>query len=322
MTQPLKCCKSLLLSLTAVGLLVGCEAALNLEGVHAEQAREIRRTDDLQGIASNGTTLVAVGNQGLVLRKDLNATQWQRQQLPGQPALIGVAACADHHFVALDMDKQVWRSDAAGANWQAVSVPTTEDLITITCAPDNSIWLAGSFTTLLHSTDAGSSWQENTLNEDAMITRIQFLDAKTAVIGGEFGLFSRSEDGGKSWSMPNYLPGDFYVNDLLFTSSATGWVSGLSGKILKTVDGGEQWQPVATPTTAPLYGLQTVGERLVAFGDRATILLLQDQQWQRVPNPHPPVYLRAAVAAADDTILVAGGAGSLYAVPLMTEQEK
>lgn len=297
-------------------VLTGCEAPLNLEGVDKELEKQVRRTDQFQGIATNDTALVAVGADGLVLTSPLSALNWQRSVIAGSPALVDVAVCSDQSFVALSMDKKVWFSQDNGQSWTDSQLPTPEDVLDLTCAPDNSVWVVGSFSTVLNSSDQGATWTENTLNEDAMLTGIQFLDQNTALVTGEFGLVARSDDGGMSWNAPEYIPNDFYTQSAHFPSVEQGWVAGLSGQIMYTEDGGISWTRQATPTESPLYGFYQAGDRLFAYGDHATVLEYTGADWKRIPNPKMPVYIRDAVQLENGELLMAGGFGSLYTLDI------
>lgn len=296
--------------------LAGCEAALNLEGVEAEQEKQVRRTDQFQGVAVNDTAMVVVGADGLVLTSPVGQTDWLRQELEGAPALVDVAACPDQGFVALSMDKRVWFSADHGQSWTPKALDTAEDVLAITCAPDNGVWVVGSFSTVLNSSDAGDTWSEASFEEDAMLTSIEFLDATTVFVTGEFGLISRSDDGGKNWNAPEFIPNDFYTQGAHFTSANSGWVAGLSGQILYTEDAGASWQRQAAATESPLYGFYQSGERLFAYGDHAVVLEFDGSQWQRFPNKAMPVYIRDAEQLTDGRLLLAGGFGSLYTLDI------
>jgi photosystem II stability/assembly factor-like uncharacterized protein len=298
--------------------LVGCEAPLNLEGVEAEKQKQVRRTDQLQGIAANATTLVVVGSDGIVLTSPVDELYWSRHQLDGAPALIDVAACPDQSFVALSIDKTTWFSSDNGSTWQSKPLSTHEDVLDLTCAPDNSVWVVGSFSTVLNSTDKGESWNEATLNEDVMLTGIQFVDQNTVFISGEFGLVSRSDDAGMSWNMPEMIPNDFYTHAAYFTSATEGWVGGLSGQVLYTEDGGASWHKQLTPTESPIYGFYSNAETLFAFGDHSTLLRFNGQDWAAVNSHGRPVYLRDAVQLPSGELLLAGGSGSLFPLAIQS----
>ncbi len=293
-------------------LISGCEASLNLDGVYSERKKNIRRTDQLQGITANQSVFAAVGAAGVVLTSNKSTLDWHRQHLEGRPALVDITACPDNSLVILSIDKNIWRSIDNGKTWSVVSLPTQEDMIALACAPDNSIWVAGSFSTILFSKDNGKTWVEKTLNEDAMLTSIQFVDASHAIVTGEFGLVSHSSDGGVNWDAPRYIPDDFYVQTAVFTSFNNGWVGGLNGKILYTSDKGSTWQSQPTPTQSPIYGFYQLGPRLFAFGDHATILEYLNNQWVVLPNHNRPVYLRDAIALSGNELLFVGGFGSLF----------
>jgi photosystem II stability/assembly factor-like uncharacterized protein len=296
--------------------LTGCEAPLNLEGVENELSKQVRRTDQLQGIAVNQSSIAVVGADGLVLSSPVQELKWTRQQITEKPALVDIAACPDQSFVALSLDKKVWFSADNGQSWEGSQLPTYEDVLDLTCAPDNSVWVVGSFSTVLNSSDKGQNWTENTLNEDAMLTNIQFMDENTAVVTGEFGFLSRSDDAGQTWNAPEYMPNEFYSQNAHFTSSNSGWVAGLSGKILHTVDGGASWTNQPTPTESPLYGFYQAGDRLFAYGDHATVLEFTGIDWKQIPNPKMPVYIRDAVQLENGQLLMAGGFGSLYTLDI------
>ncbi|MEH6811206.1 MAG: YCF48-related protein [Motiliproteus sp.] len=309
--------KVLLAATVAPLLMTGCEAPLNLEGVTQELQKQVRRTDQFQAIASNGATLVAVGDDGLVMTSPENKLAWTRQQISEQPPLVDVASCPDNSFVALSMDKKVWRSDDNGSSWQASDLPTQEDVMALTCAPDSSIWVVGSFSTILSSNDQGQNWNENTLGEDAFLTSIVFLDAHTAILTGEFGVVSRSDDGGQSWNEPEYIPNDFYIQGAHFNSVDVGWVAGLSGQILFTEDAGMNWTQQQTPTESPIYGFYRIDGELFAYGDHGTVLKLDGISWHKVAvEGGKPVYLRDAQRLNDGSLLLAGGSGSLLSLDL------
>lgn len=306
------------LTLATTLLLSACEAPLDLTGVEQEQDKSIRRTDQIQALASNGQVQVAVGNDGLVLTRSeesraIGSEGWQRQSLPGAPGLIDVEACADTSLIALSFEKQLWRSDDHGAHWQAFDIPTQENLLDLTCAPDGRYWAVGSFSTLISSDDQGRNWQENSLNEDAMLTGIQFIDDSLAYASGEFGLVARSTDGGESWEVLPPMLDEFYPQSTLFTDADSGWSVGLDGTVLHTLDGGESWQLSPTPVAAPLYGLLESADGLYALGENATLLKHEGSQWTPVPVPARPVYLRAALTTAEG-LLVAGGNGTLLSL--------
>jgi len=297
-------------------LLTGCEAPLNLGGVEQQLQEPVRRTDQILAVATTSGLEVAVGSDGLVLRRESSQAPWQRQILDTRPSLIDVEFCPDGSLIALGFERQLWRSDDRAVNWQPIALDTPENLLDLACAPDGSYWAVGSFSTLLSSRDGGASWNEDTLGEDAILSTIQFLDDGSAYATGEFGIVARSDDSGRHWEVLNPIPDDFYPQAARFVTRAQGWVVGLDGRVLHTKDAGLNWQIEPTPVVAPLYGIVQAGEELIALGENGTLIHRLQGQWQLMNGPLTPVWLRDAARQEDGHLLIAGGAGTLLSLDL------
>jgi photosystem II stability/assembly factor-like uncharacterized protein len=294
----------------------GCEAPLKLEAVERTLEQPLRRSDRYQAAADNGATIVAVGNQGLILRSADRGRTWARQELPGWPSFIDVTACGDGGFAALATEGQVWTSDGKGKSWSSHSLDNEEAPQAITCDPGDRLWVVGSFSSIFSSEDDGESWLQNSLDEDVILTNVQFIDEVTGFITGEFGTVLTTSDGGRQWEPLPPLPDDFYPLGMFFRNAQTGWVTGLGGQILHTADGGNSWQEQSTATLAPLYGIEPAGPGLFAVGGEGMILELHGKQWQRLDyGERVRVYLRATLAIGDETLLTAGNDGTLLMVP-------
>ena len=134
---------------------VWLRSPLNLAGVEQELAKPIHRYDQFQAAARNDQQWWLWGSAGAVLVSGDNGRTWQRQELPGRPALIDVALCADGRFVALDTTRRVWLSDHSATDWQAHPIETMEAVMALTCDGQNRIWVVAGFSTILSSADGG-----------------------------------------------------------------------------------------------------------------------------------------------------------------------
>ncbi|MEW8425032.1 MAG: YCF48-related protein [Candidatus Thiodiazotropha sp.] len=294
------------------GLLAGCEAPLDLSLVEREIKKPIYRFDQLKAAASNHRRIIAVGDYGTVLTSLDKGETWQRTQLPTQSSLVAVASCEDGSFAAIDTVRKVWLSDAQGSDWRADQLETMESPMAISCDPRGRFWIAASFSTLIHSDETQGNWQEISQQEDMQFTSIQWLDGEHAVVTGEFGSLYFTGDGGESWERGNDIPNEFYPMAAWFSTLDEGWVAGLSGTILHTRDRGETWQRQASVSSAPIYNLIPQGERLYATGDNGTLLQLDGDSWQRVPEtPRLFSYLITAIPQGEKRLLVMGGSGTI-----------
>lgn len=304
-------------AILAVTVLSGCEAPLTMEGVEQAQQQPIHRTDRYQAVARNGSDVVVVGNQGVIVHSADNGASWQRVELPQWPALIDVTVCPNGTFVALAFEARVFVSTDAGASWTPQAMPTSETPQALTCAPDNKIWVIGAFTTRWTSTDAGQTWIESTDDEDALLTTVQFFDVDNGVITGEFGTVMFTNDGGESWETKPPLVDEFYPQSAYFKDAQTGWIAGLGGVILYTNDGGETWTEQETETVVPLYGLEQIGGNMYAVGGEGTVLALDGTHWRRFDHGKPiRLYIRAIQMLDDARALVAGVGGTLHIIEL------
>ncbi|WP_373186981.1 YCF48-related protein [Halopseudomonas sp.] len=305
------------LALASLGaLLIGCEAALDLDAVARQAEQPNQRTDFYQAMASNAEVTLLVGNQGVVVSSLDNGQQWQRQQLSTDMSLIDLDVCPDGSFIALSFDNQIWHADAQAQNWIAHALPSSEQMMAATCAPDGSWWAAGAFSTLQNSADQGQSWGEISFDEDAIFTTLQFVSAKQAIVSGEYGLRFITQDGGRSWEPSGSLPDEFYPHASHYRSLDQGWVGGLNGFIWHTRDAGETWQRQPTGTEAPVFGFIDGPQDLYAVGENATVLQLHGQRWASLPTPDQPLYLRAGRLLPNQHLLAAGGRGLLLNIPL------
>lgn len=290
--------------------LAGCNVTANLEAVSAARKAPILRSDQFQEVASNGKLLVGVGSHGAIVSSDNDGAAWKRTTLPGVSSLIGVAACPDGSWVALDFYHKVWVADPSATKWEARELATKANSLAITCDSRGQYWVVGSRTTLLSSSDKGVTWKSRDFGEDAILMSIQFLDADNAVITGEFGTLLTTRDGGNSWQQGKKIPNDFFPHAALFTDTRTGWVSGLAGVILHTTDGGNTWVKQPGGVGAPMYALVKHKGDMFAMGINGLVLKLTAGEWNLVEG-RPAPYLRSALSLGDKGILVAGGAGTL-----------
>ena len=300
----------------AVSLVVmGCEAPLNLSGVDQERERLLHRYDQFQGAADNGSVLVVVGAGGTVLTSTNKGQDWQRRQLDGSPSLIGVTACPDGTFGALDPLHGLWVSTDGAASWLPRKIESPEVPLALTCDPQNRFWVVGGFSTIWMSADRGENWQEHSLGEDAQLTSVQFVAPDTGFITGEFGTVLVTRDAGINWERANDLPDEFYPQASLFLDRDQGWVVGLNGRTFYTGDSGNSWVKRNLDSDVSLFGLAAQGDRLYAVGDHGTFWILDGEQWTPYTHGKPAAsFLKVIHPVEDGVLLVAGGGGALFRI--------
>lgn len=319
-----------LMALLGSVLLSGCEPPLVLEGVEKERSKAVRRADDFQAMAYNGSTVVAVGARGVVVMSKDAGASWSRTILEGKPFLMDIDVCPDDSFVILDYLGNIWLLETAAAEWRPRPIDSMETPQAVTCDTEGRIWVVGGFSSILRSDDRGDTWSENVLNRDMYYTSVQFFDADNAILTGEFGVVTRTTDGGETWEMLEPIPDDFYPQAAWFQSPERGWVTGLKGTVFYTDNGGESWRSQETGTNDPIHNIVADGHSLYAVGSNGLILKCpacvtnesEEAAWQVVEHDLPVrFYLRGAVLI-EDKLWVAGAAGALHHIEVAGGQSE
>ncbi len=305
-------------SMLVLLLLAGCQARLDLTGVHAQQTRPIQRADLLQAAAEHEGMIVTVGAMGVVITSEDGGTSWQRTSIVEKPFFIDVSVCPAGDFHAIDNVDGLW-SRQSESSWSSRPLPEGTEPQALTCDVSGTLWVVGGFGTILSSVDAGSNWHVYSLDEDVYLTTVQFVDAAHGFVTGEFGTVLYTSDHGSTWQRAQDLPDSFYSQAAHFIDASTGWVVGLNGTIWHTSDGAQTWHQENNDNSAPLYGIAIVGDAIVAVGDNATVLYRRrgDPSWSKAESSvGMRTYLRAIVGLGGDQFTAAGG-GVLFtaAVP-------
>jgi photosystem II stability/assembly factor-like uncharacterized protein len=306
------------LSLAACGalaMLAGCGHKGGDAAPALAKQQAVLRIDQFQAAASNGKLAVAVGGRVAVV-SEVDGARSVRVTLPGTPALIDVASCADGSFAALDFYRKVWFSDDSAAHWTSRSIDGNWRPLALTCDSHNKIWVVGSGTTIASSANQGASWEQRDFKEDAMFNSIQFVDGDNGFITGEFGVVYRTTDGGANWNAAPKIPNDFYPYAALFVSPLEGYVSGLAGAMLRTIDGAKSWTTLENPGALPQFGLARQGGAIYSVGMGGSLQRLDNNRWTALDyGPRAPAFLRAIAPAGADRLLIAGALGAFKLVP-------
>lgn len=301
-------------------MLSGCEPPLVLDGVEEERSQAVRRADDFQAMAYNGSTAVAAGARGVIVMSRDGGDSWSRTILEGKPFLMDIDVCPDDSFVILDYLGNIWLLESAAAEWQPRPIDSMETPQTVACDTEGRIWVAGGFSSILRSDDRGETWSENVMNRDLYYTSVQVFDANNAILTGEFGVVTRTTDGGDTWEMLEPIPDDFYPQAAWFQSPERGWATGLNGTVFYTNNAGASWQSQETGTNDPIHNIVADGHSLYAVGSNGLILKCaacvtnesEEAAWQVIEHDLPVRFYLRGAAVIGGKLWVAGAAGALH----------
>jgi photosystem II stability/assembly factor-like uncharacterized protein len=158
--------------------------------------------------------MLAVGNQGTIIRSSDSGTSWKI-----------VMTGSDYVLNSLDVSSNIC--------W---------------IVGKNNI---SNYGILFNSLDAGLNWSLMSIPQFPNFNDIFFVGPNTGFIVGDNGLVLRTSDGGKNWGrIETYTTKNLY--SVYFINSQLGWIVGDSGTILNSSDGGNSWNPQSISGISPL----------------------------------------------------------------------
>lgn len=122
---------------------------------------------------------------------------------------------------------------------------------------------------------------------------------------------------GKSTANPEYTfayphLGNLYLENIKYTSNNTIYVAGRLGWLAKSIDAGLTWEPIQTPFTEHIRGLDIKGDSIVAVFNAGLIAISPDDglTWT-TPESNVTIDFRAVTFAPNGNIYIAGNAQTL-----------
>ncbi|MBK9243285.1 MAG: glycosyl hydrolase [Burkholderiales bacterium] len=302
----------------------------------------------LNGLASAGQRIVAVGQRGHILYSDDGGENWTQAEVPLSSDLVAVAFAGEKSGWTVGHDGVVLRSTDAGAAWTRQLDGRSAgalmlDYYTREAKPGDGRLAAA----LDEAKKFAAQGAENPLLD------VWFESETNGIAVGAFGLALRTRDGGASWEPMLHvidnpkalhlyavrgIAGDIYIAGeqglLLKLDRASGefralelpykgtlfgivgneravLVHGLRGTALRSTDGGRSWQPVETRLQVGLTGSTADRDgRIVVVSQAGHILVSSDDGASfKAAKVERPIPAAAVIATGKDSVVVAGPRG-------------
>ncbi len=171
-------------------------------------------TSSLNALASNGAIVIAVGNNGVILRSGDGGSWITPSSVPTTQNLYGISYSGSGIWNAVGAQGTLLTSSDNGVTWTAAASGTTNDL-RASVAQTSSVTTNGSTTvaysvvavgdkgTVLRSTDGGSTWAAQNSGTTANLLAVSQSSSQTTgsatnnqfVAAGNSGTVIRSTDG-------------------------------------------------------------------------------------------------------------------------------
>jgi photosystem II stability/assembly factor-like uncharacterized protein len=283
----------------------------------------IRRTDKFFDVAHvSGSTFIAVGYEGRILRSEDNGNHWTEVERPTNFSLTQVAFVGDTGW-AVGHQGTIVNTRDGGKTWAVQKSNTTKALFSVSFVDQNHGWACGDESTWLWTNNGGETWNAERMEvsqvglseetslavPDIIYYGVQFIDPQNGWMIGEFGNIRHTADGGKTWDSQHEVLLDQLVakggnKDVMtlgaffrvrFTDPQNGIIVGAGGAIATTDDGGKTWTWVSREGDKPdvpplhLYNVALPGKdgRVIATGTNGIVLLSDNKGVDWTPAKIP-----------------------------------
>ena len=193
----------------------------------------------------DASTVVAVGDAGVVLRSADSGSTWQavrEAEAARQVGLNGVAFGSAAVGVAVGYDGLLLRTSDGGQHWFGVGAGVTSQFLKRVAFNDaQTVVAVGSNGTVLRSTDTGLTWATVNAGTTDFLQGITFRNGVGLAVAYEGNLF-RSINGGAQWTR---IPATVVsgLGDIAFASNSVAVASFQNG-VIRSSDAGVTWQTV------------------------------------------------------------------------------
>jgi photosystem II stability/assembly factor-like uncharacterized protein len=268
----------------------------------------------LLSLASQGPTLLAAGERGIIDRSTDGGITWATIPTPTRATLARIMFTAPAEAFATGFDATILRSADAGLHWNVVNQSQKADAPIFGLVRAGAGYIAtGAFGHAYTSAD-GIAWHATRIpdtDEDPHFNALLSTSATAILLLGESGLAMNSPDAGATWHKLT-LP----IHASLFGGLVTGpghWLAyGLHGHLIATQNEGARWRELPTVTTTEYLGAALLADRRTVLVGRAGTVVLLDAQWhsaRALPQETRDSY--ADVLQTPSGAVIAAGEGGL-----------
>jgi photosystem II stability/assembly factor-like uncharacterized protein len=262
-------------------------------------------TDALDAVWGSGSSFVAVGGRGTILHSTDEGASWSRVTSGTNAILTGVWG-SDSTIVVVGFGT-ILRSTDDGVSWSPAASGVTSALLSV-WGSGSTILAVGGSGAILRSTDGGTTWSQVASGTSASLHAVWGSGSSFVAVGWG-GTILHSTDEGVSWS--RVTSGTTNTLHAVWGSGSSFVAVGWNGTILRSTDAGASWSPVTTGITNVLQGLWGSGSSFVAVGWNGTILRSTDEGVSWSPTASGSINTLEGVWGSGSTVMAVGAGGTI-----------
>ena len=303
------------------------------EAMTAPKAAQARMLD----ITTAGSQLVAVGEQGVILRST-DGKQWTQSPSPVNSMLTRVRFSDDKHGWVLGYSGSILQTEDGGATWKLRHYDQEQHAMYDILFLDKQHGIAvGGFGNVLETRDGGATWAATApalADQRLHLNTILRLADGSILIAGEHGLMARSTDEGTNWvALSSPYIGSFF--GAIAQGDKGAVVYGMRGNIFETADlaacpsvdiakwdpdtqvtvedpaklAALGWKKIENPSKESLFGTMQLKSSRVFFGINGTVMQQQNNEGALVPVRTPAVETLVHAVTFNNRVIAVGRQG-------------
>lgn len=289
--------------------------------------------DALFGVASRGTSAVAVGDSGRILY----ATQaphnsvWNRATSNPRQPMRAVTIAANDYVAVGDLGTLLRSTSEVGNVWGPVSSGTLKDLFGVTLVPFTCLIAVGDAGTVIRSASVDTDgWTHISVPTERKLHAIDAGSLRIVAVGDSGTVIWAASTIPGAWSEASVVP---TTEDLLGVAEGPGnpstrfWAVGRNGTLLRSLPNADQWEILDSTVGVDLHAIAfqppayTIG---VAVGDDGTILFSNGGGTWTAVDSHTTAHLYGVgytgsggggggfVAVGDSNVILWSGNGTAW----------
>ncbi len=233
---------------------------------------------DYNSFDSNGTYIIAVGNNGVINRSLNGGNSWSRkdenllinkiENIQYLSSTLGFVETSENQFSGIGL----FKTTDGGLSWNPSETGISDPINGVQFL-SQTLGYAITDNKFYESNDAGDSWTE--LHDFGLINDVSdlhFIDKNLGWVLGENEVF-KTTDGGSSWNEYQIPAYNYGVSDIYFLNETRGFVAQPDGRLLKSFDGGVSWTSEALNISETLNKIDfSDNSNGWVVGNRGTVL--------------------------------------------------
>ena len=240
------------------------------------------------GIATNNTSIIAVGERGHIAMSNDYGNTWQQSRNVPTKATLTAVSIIDNNVWAVGHDTTIIYSSDNGENWQVQFEDKERQmpLLDVLFVNESEGFAIGAYGTYLTTYDGGKNWNDQLISDDQdfHLNKIIKIDEFKLFVVAEAGNAYRSFDSGKNWeSIEMPYPGSMfgvikYENQII--------TYGLRGNVLVSEDFGETFIQLDSPVQDSLFGSEhTFNNKIILVGANGAVLQYKNMSLSKINIP-------------------------------------